>query len=103
MSANPVFDAVFGPWRASVIGTASRLGVFSLLERGPASAETLARDLRCIPRLLEALLDACVGMGLLRREEQAYANTELSRIHLVVWTAARNPQEAAFEGRGHRR
>jgi SAM-dependent methyltransferase len=83
MSANPVLDAVFGRWRASVITTACRLGVFSLLERGPSSAETLARDLGCVPRLLEALLDACVGVGLLRREGRSYANTELSRTCLV--------------------
>ena len=67
MGDNPILDAVFHSWRFNVITTACRLGLFSRLDGGRMSAEQLARSSHCVPRLLEALLDACVAMGLLRR------------------------------------
>ncbi|HVP14149.1 MAG TPA: class I SAM-dependent methyltransferase [Terriglobales bacterium] len=83
MSENPVFDAVFQSWRTSVIRTACGLGVFSRLENGPLSAGALALELGCVPRLLEAVLDACVGMGLLTRAAACYRNSHLSGAYLV--------------------
>jgi len=83
VSQNPIFDAVFQSWTMSILTTASRLGVFSRLEGTERTAAELARDTQCIPHLLEALLDACVGMGLLRRGERGYANSHLSSAHLV--------------------
>lgn len=83
MIDNPILDAVFHSWRTSVITTASRLRLFTVLEGGGMSAERLARETGCLPRLLEALLDACVAMGLLRREGEHYRNTHLSSAHLV--------------------
>jgi len=83
MSDNPVLDTVFHSWRTSVITTACRLGVFSRLEGCRMSAEELARDTGSVPRLLEALLDACVAMGLLRHEEEGYFNSHQSSAYLV--------------------
>lgn len=83
MSENPILDAVFDSWRTSVITTACRLGVFSRLDGHKMSVGELARDTGCLPRLLEALLDACVAMGLLRREEGTYFNSHLSSAYLV--------------------
>ena len=83
MNGNPILAAVFDSWRISVITTACRLGVFSRLEGHKMSLEELARDTDCVPRLLEALLDACVSMGLLRHEEGTYFNSHLSSAYLV--------------------
>jgi SAM-dependent methyltransferase len=83
MVDNPILDVVFHSWRMSVITTASRLGLFTRLEEGGMNAERLARETGCVPRLLEALLDACVAMGLLRREVETYRNSHLSSAHLV--------------------
>ncbi len=83
MIENPILDTVFHFWRMSVITTASRLELFSRLEAGGMSAPHLARDTGCVPHLLEALLDACVAMGLLRREGEFYRNSHLGSAHLV--------------------
>lgn len=83
MTDNPILDAVFHSWRTSVITTACRLRVFSRLDGRRMSAEELARETNCVPRLLEALLDACVAMGLLRHEEGAYFNSHQSSALLV--------------------
>jgi SAM-dependent methyltransferase len=83
MVDNLILDAVFDSWRMSVITTASRLGLFSRLEGGGMNAEQLARETGSVPHLLEALLDACVAMGLLRREGESYRNSHLSSAHLV--------------------
>lgn len=83
MGDNPILDAVFSTWRISVIRTACRLGVFSRLEGGSMSAAQLARGSNCVPQLLEALLDACVALGLLCREGDAYLNSHSSRAYLV--------------------
>jgi SAM-dependent methyltransferase len=83
MVSNPILAAVFHSWRMSVITTASRLELFTTLDRGGASVETLAGETGCVPHLLQALLDACVAMGLLRRDGTDYHNTHLSSAHLV--------------------
>jgi SAM-dependent methyltransferase len=83
MVENPILDAVFHSWRMSVITTASRLELFSRLEDGSMEAERLALETGCVPRLLEALLDACAAMGLLCREGDRYRNSHLSSAYLV--------------------
>jgi SAM-dependent methyltransferase len=83
MIDNPILAAVFQPWRMSVITTACRLRLFSRLDDGSMDVEQLAREAGCVPHLLEALLDACVAMGLLGREDGRYRNTHLSSAHLV--------------------
>ncbi len=83
MADNPILDAVFQSWRVSVITTASRLGIFSRLDGDGMSAEQLARETGCVPRLLTPLLDACVAMRLLCRESDRYRNSHVSSAHLV--------------------
>lgn len=83
MNNSSILDTVFQSWHTSVITTACRLGVFSRLDVRRMSAEDLARDTDCIPHLLEALLDACVAIGLLRREKGVYFNSHESGAYLV--------------------
>jgi SAM-dependent methyltransferase len=83
MVVNPILDAVFHSWRMNVITTASRLDLFSRLEGGEMDAGQLARETGSVPHLLEALLEACVAMGLLLRRHGLYRNSHLSSAHLV--------------------
>lgn len=69
---------------SQVLFAASDLGVFAALaERGRADAATLAAALRLDPRGARLLLDACVAVGLLAKEGEAYRNTPESDAFLV--------------------
>lgn len=83
MIGNTLLNLVFCPWEMHALFAASRLRVFSLLASDAMTADELAGRIRCEARLLEALLDACVGMGLLRCTDGRYANTHVSDAHLV--------------------
>jgi hypothetical protein len=83
MSENPILDAVFHSWNIQVIWTACRLGVFTRVEDEALGVEELTRDLHCDRRLLQALLEACVAMGLLHRVGGGYRNAHCSSAYLV--------------------
>jgi SAM-dependent methyltransferase len=83
VSHDVILDLVFSLWPTQALFTASRLGVFTTLAEGPMSTAELGRRLEVRSRVLPALLDACVAMGLLRRQEDRYANSHLSDAHLV--------------------
>jgi acetylserotonin N-methyltransferase len=58
------------------------LGVFDTLEREPADAESLATALQLSREPLERLLNACVGLKLLRKQSELYANEPVSSEYL---------------------
>lgn len=58
------------------------LGVFDRLANGPAALDVLARELKCNADALERLLDACVGLQLLRRNGSSYENTPSATTYL---------------------
>lgn len=58
------------------------LGVFDTLETEPTSAETIAAVLQLPRKPLERLLDACVGLKLLRRDGSLYANQPVASAYL---------------------
>jgi 2-hydroxy-4-(methylsulfanyl)butanoate S-methyltransferase len=62
---------------------ALELGLFTALADGPASLEELSRRLGTEPRLLCALLEACVGTELLVRAGDQYANSAAAARYLV--------------------
>ncbi len=62
--------------------TAVSLGVFDLLERNPATLATLNAELRVASDPLERVLDACVGLKLLRRNGALYENEPLASTYL---------------------
>ncbi len=62
---------------------AVRLGVFDRLEEQAQSAEALAAKLEVNAGALSRLLNACVAMGLLRRDARAYHNTAIASRYLV--------------------
>ena len=58
------------------------LKVFDLLEREPAPADRLAAELRVHREPLERLLDACAGLGLLRKQDGVYKNEPVASTYL---------------------
>jgi ubiquinone/menaquinone biosynthesis C-methylase UbiE len=64
--------------------TASDLGIFACLAKRPnISSAEVAADLGLDPRGVRLLLDACVALGLLVKEDLRYRNTPDSAIFLV--------------------
>jgi len=80
--SSPILDLIDGFRRSKVMFAAVSLGIFETLERAPANAETLASALQLALEPLERLLDACVGLKLLKREEALYANEPVASTYL---------------------
>ncbi len=71
-------------FRASkVMFTAVSLGVFDALAAGPMDVISLADEVKAHRGALTRLLDACVGLGLLAREGEKYANTPAADDYLT--------------------
>jgi acetylserotonin O-methyltransferase len=58
------------------------LGVFDALAEGPLSGEALAKRLKANPDALTRLLDGCVGLQLLDRDDRSYRNTPAASAYL---------------------
>ena len=59
-----------------------RLGVFEALHEGSAESAELAARLEIQPDGLERLLEACAGLGLLRKTSAGYANQPVAEAYL---------------------
>jgi SAM-dependent methyltransferase len=68
---------------AKLLLTAADLGVFSTLEREPATAARLAATLEVHPRGIPDFLTALVALGLLARDGDRYRNTEATSQLLI--------------------
>jgi len=80
--AGPVL-ALLDAFRSSkVMFVAVSLGIFDLLDREPASADRLATELQVQREPLERLLDACAGLGLVRKLEGLYQNEPVAGTYL---------------------
>jgi acetylserotonin O-methyltransferase len=78
----PVIDLIEAFRRSKAMFAAVALGVFDHLERGPASAVRLAAGMHAQAEPLERLLDACVGLGFLRKHDGSYANQPVASAYL---------------------
>lgn len=79
----PVLDLITAFRSSAVMFSGVSLGVFDRLADGPADAPSLARSLGADADALGRLLDACVGLGLLTRQGDAYANTPAADVYLT--------------------
>jgi 3-hydroxy-5-methyl-1-naphthoate 3-O-methyltransferase len=81
---SPIFKLSTAYWDSKVILTANRLNIFTLLDKGPLSCEELAKQCKSHPRSLGILLNACVGLELLKKESNgAYSNVPVTQTYLV--------------------
>lgn len=69
--------------RSKTMFAALSLGVFDALSPGPQSASSLAAELPANADALARLLDACVGLELLTRAGDNYANTPAASAYLT--------------------
>jgi acetylserotonin N-methyltransferase len=76
----PVIDLIEGFRRSKTMFAAVSFGIFDRLAEGPADAFTLTPEGSV--ETMERLLDACVALGLLRKEGDRYANTEVAAAYL---------------------
>src|SRR5713226_2401745 len=79
---SPVIELIESFRRSKAMFAAVSLGIFDLLERAPGNLTTLAPELSVAPEPLERLLDACVGLKLLRRNGASYENEPVASIYL---------------------
>jgi acetylserotonin N-methyltransferase len=103
---------------SKVMFAAVSLGVFDALASGPKPLQMLARELQADADALQRLLDACVGLQLLDRDDRGYRNTPAASTYLcrdsahrltgyihysndVMWKLWGNLEDAVREG-GHR-
>jgi acetylserotonin N-methyltransferase len=68
--------------RSKTMFTAVSLGVFDFLERAPTDIDTIAAKLGVESEPLERLLNACVGLKLLRRNLTLYENEPTASTYL---------------------
>ena len=68
--------------RSKIMFAAISLGVFDSLANGPQSLATLAAQLQSNAGALERLLDACVGLELLRFKDGRYENSPAADVYL---------------------
>jgi acetylserotonin N-methyltransferase len=114
----PVLDLLEAFRRSKTMFAAVSLGVFDALSAGPRTLESLAGELKAHPEALGRLLDACVGLALLRRDGDRYENTPAASAYLtrtspdrltgyinysnaVMWKMWAHLEDAVREG-GHR-
>jgi acetylserotonin O-methyltransferase len=78
----PLLDLNEGFRRSKTMFVALSMGVFDRLHEAPATADAMAHDLKANPGAIESLLDACAALGLLRKEDGAYANEAVAEVYL---------------------
>jgi acetylserotonin N-methyltransferase len=78
-----VVDLLQGYRRSKVMFAGVRLGIFDSLESGPQTAAQLAERISCHPDALARLLNSLVGVGLLHKEAERYANTDIAATYLT--------------------
>jgi acetylserotonin N-methyltransferase len=83
VSPAPVIHLIEAFRRSQAMFTAVELGVFDTLAAGPLSAENLAARIGTHPEALARLLALCANLGLLRKEGEGYANSEVAQTYLV--------------------
>jgi len=84
-----VLDLIEAFRRSKVLFAAVALGVFDALAPGPKTAQSLAAELAADADALDRLLEACVGLRLLDRLPDGYANTPAAAAYLCRTSPAR--------------
>jgi acetylserotonin N-methyltransferase len=77
-----VLDLIEAFRRSKTMFTALSIGVFDRLHEGPSDAKSLSAEFLTDLPALTRLLDGCVGLGLLSREDSLYANSPTAERYL---------------------
>jgi acetylserotonin O-methyltransferase len=79
---NPILHLIEAFRCSKVMFVAVSLGVFDCLENGSSDVHRLATELECQSDGLERLLDACVGLALLKKNQGVYSNEAVANAYL---------------------
>ena len=82
-TADQVSEIAFGFMGSKALFAALEVGVFTELSEGPATAAELASRTPVDTDRAETLLTALVGLGLVTREGETYANAPAAEAFLV--------------------
>ncbi|MBU1652318.1 methyltransferase, partial [bacterium] len=77
---------ITAPWKVYILFAAVRLNVFTIIGEREVTAPEIANECGAVPKLLEHLLNACVGMDLIKLNGGKYTNTHFSQIYLIEGT-----------------
>ncbi|MAH22099.1 MAG: hypothetical protein CMO12_04750 [Thaumarchaeota archaeon] len=83
ISGKDLSDILEGYRRAMLLMTANQYDLFTILRTKGMSAEEVALRSKTHPRPTEAVLNACVGMGLLSKNRSQFTCSEAARIYLL--------------------
>ena len=78
-----VSQLMHGIWAVHVLRTAVELKLFDELDKGSKDAAALASTINLDQRALEIFLDACVAIGLLKKNHEQYSLTDEAQTYLV--------------------
>ena len=80
MNWNPgaLFETSGHYWKSCTIHTAVKLDIFTVMATGHKSSEDIARQINGDWRGVSALLNALTAMGLLKKTDDRFANTDFS-------------------------
>ncbi|HMD83763.1 MAG TPA: class I SAM-dependent methyltransferase [Terriglobia bacterium] len=79
----PVLDLIQAFRRSKTMFTAVSFGIFDRLGDGAADAVLLAQELGANSDALQRLLDACVALGLLKKQGALYSNSPVAKTYLT--------------------
>lgn len=73
----------YGYWASAILAAGIKQDVFGHLESGPLTVDELADRASISRRSAQALLDALLGLELIRKQSERYANSNDASIYLV--------------------
>ncbi len=79
-----IYDISFNYWNSAVLRAGVKLGLFNLLDRQPLSSEKIAQQLNTNPSFTQSFLEACVVLGLIKKEKEQYQNSAETADFLVI-------------------
>lgn len=82
-SPNEILEIAVGYQKSQTLFSLVELEIPKILREKPLNSADVARRVKIHPLAMEKFLNACVGIGLLHRENDLFFNTELSEKFLV--------------------
>ena len=78
ITPEPILRMMNGLWLSQTLSVSVELEIYTKIAKGMNTIEKIAESLNVECRPIEALVNACVALGLLEKEDNIYNNTELS-------------------------
>ena len=98
IDSTPLINLLTAYWGSATLIAASRLGIFTQIAAGPATAETLAERAGTDAGATEQLLAGLVSLGLVEKRDETYTNTALADAYLVEGRPAFLGPAVAYNG-----